>query len=196
MDDKVNHSQAEKILNAALETMYENKISGSRMRQIAKRAGMSQGNLHYYFPSKAELYLALLDHLLETFVEERRYKLANSELSPSEKMRVFLDQAKELIIRGKEIEVKFDFWVQANTDPSIHNKIRSMYQKWRGDIEHVVQEGIQKGEFSLKNASIVPFILVSIMEGAALQYLIDHQSFNLDTYFDTAYTSLLGLLQP
>ncbi len=60
---------AETILEAALETIFVEKISGARLRQVARRAGMSQGNLHYYYPTKDELFQALLDHLLKNHIQ-------------------------------------------------------------------------------------------------------------------------------
>jgi hypothetical protein len=43
---------AEAILEAALDTILIDKISGARLRQVAKQACMSQGNLHdYYMPA-------------------------------------------------------------------------------------------------------------------------------------------------
>jgi TetR/AcrR family transcriptional regulator len=170
---------AETILEAALETIFSDKISGARLRQVARRSGMSQGNLHYYYPTKDELFQALLDHLLETFVREREMLMADQSVPPQQKLRYFFDQEIELIRRAKEIVIFFDFWVQGTKDPKIRKKIRGMYARWRKDIQSVIDEGIQKGVFSAAQATQMPALLASIMDGAALQHLMDPQTLDL-----------------
>lgn len=52
------------ILSAALEAFSQFGIHGTRLEQVAERAGVSKTNLLYYYPSKEELYLAVLRHIL------------------------------------------------------------------------------------------------------------------------------------
>ena len=86
-----------RILNATLATIARNKISGTRTREIAQLAGMSQGNLHYYFPSKADLFLALLNDMLEAFVDERAAEVSSSNLDPLTKLEAFFGQEKHIL---------------------------------------------------------------------------------------------------
>jgi len=184
------------ILEAAMETILSNKISGARLRQVARQAGMSQGNLHYYYPTKAELYKALLDHLLQTFVEERKSILLDQSIHPEKKLRYFFDQQIELIRNHKEVVIFFDFWVQGTADPEIQQKISYLYAKWRADVEHVLREGVQLGVFKPDSTAQLPALLASIMDGASLQYLMDDSAINLEIYFDAAYQMVLKMLQP
>jgi len=187
---------AEAILEAALETILVNKISGARLRQVARQARMSQGNLHYYFPSKDDLYKSLLDHLLEKFVAERKSLIEDRSIHPEQKLRYFFDQEIELIRRQKEVLVFFDFWVQGTADPEIRKKISQLYSRWRADIALVLEEGVQAGVFSPRAVAQMPALLASIMDGASLQYLIDETSLDPAAYFETAYQMTLSLLRP
>jgi AcrR family transcriptional regulator len=185
---------AEIILEGALETILVEKISGARLRQIARRARMSQGNLHYYYPSKDELYQALLNHLLESFVSERKPILADRSVPPQEKLRYFFDQQMQLIRRAKEVSIFFDFWVQGTKDAKIRRKIKGMYARWRQEILAVIEEGVDRGVFSGAIAAQAPALLASIMDGATLQYLMDDKALDLQAYFDTAYRMVIGML--
>ncbi len=182
------------ILDAALETIFTHKISGARLRQIARTAGMSQGNIHYYFPTKDELYKALLDHLLEIFVEERKFILQDRTINPQQKLRTFFDQEIELIRRQKEVVIFFDFWVQGTADQEIRKKMTKMFSKWREDIQLVFNEGIEQGVFSPKAELVLPALLASIMDGASLQYVMDANAFDLNDYFHTAYEMVLRMI--
>ncbi|MGD0610850.1 MAG: TetR/AcrR family transcriptional regulator [Anaerolineales bacterium] len=192
--NQIKPDQAATILDAALETILANKISGARLRQVARKAGMSQGNIHYYYPTKDELYKALLDHLLQVFVEDRKSVLSDRTIPPQQKLRYFFDQQIELIRRHKEVVIFFDFWVQGTVDQEIRRKISGMYAKWREDIQLVIDEGIQKGVFSKKAAPQMPAVLASIMDGASLQVLMDGKALDLQAYFQVSFDMVLKML--
>lgn len=172
------------------------KISGTRMRQIAQQAGISQGTLHYHFASKADLLSALLDEMERAFDEDRRRRLAASALGPQEMLRIFCEQQRWILTRQRELEeVFFDFWGQGVIDPHIRPKIQWMYEVWRQDIAAIVERGVQEGVFSPRYAHLAPAVFVSLMEGAALQYLIDEAVFDLDEYLTLTYDLILTLLK-
>lgn len=57
------------ILTAGLDVFSQYGFRGSTLDQIATAAGLSKPNLLYYFPSKDAIYTALLERLLETWLE-------------------------------------------------------------------------------------------------------------------------------
>jgi hypothetical protein len=88
----------------------------------------------------------------------------------------------------------YDFWVQGTAEEEIRAMIQKMYRRWREDIRGVVGEGLEAGDFDPAGAKHVPMLMVSLMEGAALQYLIDGEGVDLDAYFDAAWEMVEGLL--
>ena len=88
-------------MQSALTLFSQNGVSGSSVEQIAERANVSKSNLLYYFKSKEQLYLDVINHLLEvwlsplkSFAEEQdpiatlseyiRFKLELSRDNPAE----------------------------------------------------------------------------------------------------------------
>ena len=188
-------SSRQTIIDASFSVIAKNKISGTNLRQIAKQAEISLGTLHYYFPSKAELLLALLDYMRDLFREGQR-GITEQILTPSEKLfRFYLQEKLFLDEKRLMLEVFFDFWSQGLQDPEIQSRIQAIYNKWRQDIEIVVAEGVQSGDFTPGIAPMIPSLMVATMEGAALQYLIDNSVFDLETYFATSYQMILGLVR-
>lgn len=57
------------ILTAGLEVFSKYGFRGSTVDQLANAAGMSKPNLLYYFPSKEAVHVALLEELLENWLE-------------------------------------------------------------------------------------------------------------------------------
>ncbi len=60
------------IKDAALEVFSARGFGGATLDQIAAASGLSKPNLLYYFPSKATIYTALLDELLDTWLDPLR----------------------------------------------------------------------------------------------------------------------------
>jgi AcrR family transcriptional regulator len=182
-------------LNAAFEVIAERSLEATRMRDIATAAGVSHPSLHYYFNTKDQLIVALLDRLLEQFLSGYEERLATAGNSLA-KLRVLLEQQKWLIEHHTDqLEVYYDFWVQATKRPIVRRKIQRMYSSWRGTINRTLDDGVAQGLFRADRARQAEFLLVSLFQGAALQSIIDPASFDLDAYFaqvDEFITEFLG----
>lgn len=177
----------QKILEATLETIAREKISGTRMHLIAKDAGMSQSNLHYYYPTKNELLIALLDEIQERFSKKRTESVDLKNKSFEENLSGLFAEKKDVILNDKKIDyAQFDYWVQGTVNPEIRSKFERTFDEWRDDISEVLQKNSEYGEMNPKYAEMLPYIIVSLMMGASMQYLIDEGKFDLDQYFDTA----------
>ena len=57
------------ILDAALDVFSQNGFRGSTLDQIASAAGLSKPNVLYYFPSKEAIHEALVEGLIDTWVQ-------------------------------------------------------------------------------------------------------------------------------
>jgi TetR/AcrR family transcriptional regulator len=69
---RIQERNSKAILEAGLDVFSQHGFRGTTLDQIAEVAGLSKPNLLYYFPSKDAVYLALLDHLLETWLDPLR----------------------------------------------------------------------------------------------------------------------------
>ncbi len=57
-----------RIIEAAADIMYHKGIARATTKEIARRAGCSEGNLYNHFGSKEEIFLAILNEQLPEFV--------------------------------------------------------------------------------------------------------------------------------
>lgn len=184
-----------RIINATQSVLAKNKVSGTRMRQIAHSAGISQGTLHYYFPSKTGLFLAVLDEI-QVFFETRLKQLLANDLDPVGKIRLFSEQQKQLLLEHPQVEEIFlDFWGHAMVDEDIRSKTLSMYAAWRRDICLAIQQGVRTGEFAPEKAEILPYLFIALLEGVALQYLPDKGQMDLDVIFQSVNQMMLYWLR-
>ncbi|SUM79160.1 TetR family transcriptional regulator protein [Staphylococcus cohnii] len=57
----INHEKKkEQIIQYAFDSIVENGVKGSTVRQIAKLAEMTPGQIRYYFPNHSELLNAVM----------------------------------------------------------------------------------------------------------------------------------------
>lgn len=58
-------SVKEKILNAGMQLLHAEGFTALTQNRIARAAGVSQSHLTYYFPTRAELLVALAEHTVD-----------------------------------------------------------------------------------------------------------------------------------
>ncbi|MGB1035068.1 MAG: TetR family transcriptional regulator C-terminal domain-containing protein, partial [Primorskyibacter sp.] len=66
---RIQRKNREAILTAGLSVFAGAGFRGATLDQIATQAGLSKPNLLYYFPSKEAIHRALLDRLLDTWLD-------------------------------------------------------------------------------------------------------------------------------
>lgn len=78
----------EKIFEAATEVFIEKGLDGSRMQDIADRAGMNKSLLHYYYRTKDRLFNAVFD-MIAGQMFKKFAPVFDENLSLEEKIRFF-----------------------------------------------------------------------------------------------------------
>lgn len=78
----------EAVLDAGLEVFSTVGLHGASLDQIAERAGLSKTNLLYYFPTKDELYVAVLRRVLAIWLDPLHALDARSE--PADALRRYI----------------------------------------------------------------------------------------------------------
>jgi TetR/AcrR family transcriptional regulator len=69
---RIQKTNREAILDAALDAFSQAGFRGTTLDQIADLAGLSKPNLLYYFPSKEAIHAELLSGLLDTWLDPLR----------------------------------------------------------------------------------------------------------------------------
>jgi TetR/AcrR family transcriptional regulator len=69
---RIQQENEEKILEAALEVFSTRGFRGSTIDEVAEAAGMSKPNLLYYFRTKEAIHRALIDRVLDTWLDPLR----------------------------------------------------------------------------------------------------------------------------
>src|ERR1700675_2358187 len=84
------HARPEEITAAALELFVERGYAGTRLDDVAARAGISKGTLYLYFENKEELFKAVVREGLVSPIAEIRGIVDQFEGSTFDLLRMML----------------------------------------------------------------------------------------------------------
>ncbi len=77
-------ARPQELLDAALELFVEKGFAATRAEEVAHRAGVSKGTLYLYYPSKEELFKAVVRQNLGALIAEGKEVVAQFQGSTSE----------------------------------------------------------------------------------------------------------------
>lgn len=173
----------EKILDAAFDVLQQRTIGGTRMAAIAARAGLFQSNIHYYYKSKRDLLLAVQQKVLQRCITLRRELRAQSACSGlRDELDCFWGQKRRFILEEPWYDyAEIDFWSQSRVDQAMREQMVHSFCNWRREIEDML--AAYAADMDQARRRLLAAVMVSMMEGASMQYLADPEAFDLDEYF-------------
>lgn len=184
----------DKILDAALDVVQEYTISGTRIHLVAERAGLFQSNIHYYFKSKKDLLFAVLHRLTRRCMDIRAELREQADSTLESQIQIFFEQKKQFILYETKYDyAEMDYWTQSHLDEEVREQFALSFSKWREEISRVIAR--YKPRMAPERREFISAMMVSMMQGATLQYLVDRDVFELDDYFSRCKAVVLEQLE-
>lgn len=117
--------------------MIDSGYHNFSMRKVATKAGVSVGNLQYYFPSKDSLLEALLDQVIQNYLDT--FEKFRDNLSPKEQFIKIKAVVKDL--KTKHTTVFFpELWSMANHEKHVSKIMDNMYGKYRAMVANIIKD--------------------------------------------------------
>ncbi|MDD4599880.1 Nucleoid occlusion factor SlmA [bioreactor metagenome] len=149
------------ILDAAELLFADKGYRGTTISAIAKKMGVAQGMLYYYFKSKEEILESLINRQTSSFISEIKDIACSDTIDPSRKMEL----AIHTLLQGVQYKsgLFLDF---LHDDQQLHikNKIsrhhNHLLTPW---LLKIIDEGNQKQYFRVSHPkTALPFILIIV----------------------------------
>jgi AcrR family transcriptional regulator len=176
------------IVEAATELFIQHGVTGTKMKQVAAKAGVDQPLIHYYFPDADALFMAVLDsasnHLFAASAA-----VAQAEADPIKMLKNYLIGTLEWPKKNLGL---FSIWIYfyylATFNP-IFIKLNKQYrEEARGRIALFIYKGLEKGVYHLpEGASVaeIAFAIHGMISGntivAATEGPVDWELFKVET---------------
>src|SRR5262245_10056526 len=142
----------EQIVEAAVAVIAEQGLHNLSLSEIEKRAGMSRGQLTYYFPTKEEILLAVFDRLLQLMYRRLGRPGDNPEGAPAKNPVGECAQGEgqagawewtchlfeALLVRPPVSPafnvLQYTFLSQLGYREDFRRRLASLYEEWRGNM--------------------------------------------------------------
>lgn len=200
MSRAVSNHEAERrlaLLKAAFREVAEKGFSQVTLEDIAQRAGVSKGVTLYYFESKEDLFAQLFGWLIDS-IHQRMREAVEAVDDPVQKVRALV----ALIFPSPSKNRAFfrayvDFCgLAARRDP-FRQVGERFYAGCREIDGAIVEEGMRRGIFVLRDAAEAASTLRAIFDGLMLQWLMEGDpEATFTVYRDRCERELLHYLLP
>lgn len=187
----------QEITAAAFEAFAEKGYAGTRVAEVAKRAGVSKGLLYLYFKTKEELFKAVVRSVVVPRVNALESALDSSALSAEAFLRgPMLEFMKRL--PGSPVGVIVRLLIaEAPRHPDLvefywDNVVSRGLAAMRGLLER----GVDEGEFRRSAVNELPQLLMApVVVSMIWRLVFEHRSLDTDTLIETHMDMLLNYIK-
>ncbi len=186
----------EQILDAALRVIIEKGYNNSRMDDIVATSKMSKGAIYWYYKSKKEVYLSLVNHWVHNYSAVLNH-IVDADRPAADQLRAlfqyFIDQYEKDPAVFKAL---LEFWSMAGRDPEFNDKLQKVYSEFVILISNIIQRGVDNDEFKDLDVDITAMSIMVNIEGIMWFTLFKLKNKNAREYIQTISDFILsGLMK-
>jgi len=163
----------DQILDAAARLIHLRGYHGTSLDDVLRESGVGKGNFYYYFRSKEDLGFAIIDRVVERFLERTlEPAFVDPTADPLDQVRAFLDRLLE-VQRQRNCVGGCPMGNLACELSDVHEGFRQrladIFERWRVMLATTLERGRESGRLraDLDAASAAGFVVASL-EGAIL----------------------------
>jgi AcrR family transcriptional regulator len=183
----------EEIIAAAIDVIAHDGIEKLSLKNIEDAAGMSRGQLTYYFRTKEQILLAVFDRLLQLIYERMAEGAAEPPCEPSgwEMARHLLETVmmKPPHHPGFHTLV-YTFLSQIGHREDFRERLAGLFEEWRGHMSRGFQRDRAAGAMAVP-ARAMASLVQAILHGLSVQLVADPHAFDRAEMLQLC-TDLLG----
>jgi AcrR family transcriptional regulator len=183
------------ILDAATKVFVRQGFQHARMDDIVEESGLSKGTLYWYFKSKEDIINAILRRLFAGALESLE-SLLEAEGTVSERLvQLTSDRVTGMKRMSSLVPIIFEFYAVAVHQQWVKQFIGEYFKHFRGLLEDLIQQGIDRGEFYPVNAAETAISLASMYEGLTIHWLMEPETVQWDILSENSIPILLNGLK-
>lgn len=143
----------DRILDAAQDLVQTCGFNAFSYRDVAEKIHIRTASIHYHFPKKDDLALALIRRYHEQFVDTLR-QIGQRESRPEYRLAAYMGLFSDLSSRGERLCLFAVFSADAaSLSEDVQAEIRSFYDTNVDWIASVIERGRQAGSFAFSGSS-------------------------------------------
>jgi TetR/AcrR family transcriptional repressor of nem operon len=182
----------ERLIAAAMQLFQQQGYGATGVAQILKAADAKSGSLYYFFPTKEDLLLAVLEKYRQMLWPVLLDPIFSRISDPIERIFGLLDGYRQFILASD-----FTYGCPignlalelAHTHPNVRRLIERNFQGWRDAVQKCLDEAGDRFPPEVNRAELALFVL-TVMEGGVMQA----RTYRKLEPFDSAVTQLRDYL--
>jgi AcrR family transcriptional regulator len=160
------------ILRAARAVFVERGFLAARVEDVAKRANLSKGAVYFYYPSKRELFLALVRE-----EQEATYSfLEAADHDPRPAAIKLLDLGRQYVQYFAGLKTPPRFFLLSSEaairDDEIREELAATHQRFVDATTRILAQGIAEGAFRDQDPQAAAMLFKAMIDGLAGQAAI------------------------
>jgi TetR/AcrR family transcriptional regulator len=176
----------EKIFEAATDVFVDKGMDGSRMQDIANRAGINKALLHYYFRTKDQLFNAVFEMIAKKILKKFA-PVFDENLSLDEKIRFFFKEHIKFLQENPKLPAYI--LNEVNRNPArvknlmknieFENLWQKLYEQHREELGkyNITEANMPQLIISIAAMSVFPFAARGLLEGILGKIGIDFDDY-------------------
>ena len=158
----------DRVLRAAVELITEAGIDRVRVAEIARRAGMSSGQVMYYFTSKEHILLEAL--AWQDYQDIKRARAALAKITGAwRQLERYIGYYLPTSPADPAWILWIEAWARAPYNRQVGRFLEELHDLWREELAAIVARGVEEGAFA-PLAAIDDFTLrfAALLDGFAI----------------------------
>ena len=195
MNANLQDIRKDQIMNAAQIVVASKGYDQTRMDDIVEKAQLSKGAIYWYYKSKKDIYLSLIDYWFNEYSAGVLKSLEDKD-SSSEQLKslfeYFVDQFDQ---NPDTFKIMVEFWRTSGLDVDFNNKLQEIYSQFLEYIIDIIKNGIDSGEFKEVDPRITALSILINIEGIHWFTLFDKSGVEAHEYINTISNFILNGLK-
>ena len=158
-----NSSKYDKILDALLQLLENKSIQNISVSEIAYTAGIGKGSIYYYFPSKNDIFEALIERSYKKPLETAKLLASQTNISPFTRMSMLFQACRNSSLAFLHTH-KDTLLNDAQEDAFLHQKyLRHMITELKPELAKIIEQAIEQGEIQFEHPKALAEIVLIVL---------------------------------
>ncbi len=191
IEDK--EAKRQDIITSARELFISKGYKKVSAREIARKAGISKGNVYDYFKSKDDFLIQTVNGHIEILLDEFENMVAEDTVK-GESIEIWKHRCKNLYRKsGNHMRLLFDAGLYLRENTQFQELIIPVYKHIRESVTGLLQKHFSNMSADEADYRILANTIIAFLDGICFQMYFDPENTELDKAIDRFWDGLLVL---
>lgn len=159
------------ILDAALRTFVQRGYPETKVAEIASEAGVAEGTLYNYFPSKEDLLLALFDEKWGRIIDDIKKKIVRVD-NPNDQLKAIFSTVVKMFKKNRHLAELFMIDIKQSSI-FLNNYTINRIVEFIDIIEEILKEGKREGIYRKDlDTRVAKMVIFGAAQGILLSWVL------------------------